>query len=61
MSDDLLGRIIKNVSTKNNCPTKMVIDIVSLMEQLQDVSKSSDARMNAKAQALKSGFGWGCR
>jgi hypothetical protein len=37
-------------------PKKVVIDIVSLMEQRQDVvNKSSDAKMNAKAGAHKSG------
>jgi hypothetical protein len=49
------GWVVKNVSATNNCPTKMGIDIVSLLEQLQDMSKSSDAKLTAKAQATRKG------
>jgi hypothetical protein len=48
--------VIKNVSSQNNCPARMIIDIVSLLEQLQDINKSSDAKLTAKAQARKGGF-----
>jgi hypothetical protein len=48
--------VIKNVSSQNNCPTRMIVDIVSLLEQLQDINKSSDAKLTAKAQARKGGF-----
>jgi hypothetical protein len=54
--DDLTEWVIKNISSRDNCPTKMIVDVVILLEQLQDVSKSSDAKMTAKAQARKSGF-----
>jgi hypothetical protein len=55
-AEGLTGRVVKNVSSQNNCPTKMIIDVVSLSEQLQDVSKSSDAKLNVKAQARKGFF-----
>jgi hypothetical protein len=55
-AEGLTGWVVENVSSQNNCPTKMIIDVVSLLEQLQDVSKSSDAKLNAKAQARKGGF-----
>jgi hypothetical protein len=54
--EGLTGWVIKNVSSQNNCPTQMIIDIVSLLEQLQDINKSSDAKLSAKAQARKGGF-----
>jgi hypothetical protein len=54
--EGLTGWVIKNVSSQNNCPTQMIIDIVSLLEQLQDINKSSDAKLLAKAQAWKGGF-----
>jgi hypothetical protein len=54
--DGLADWVTKNVCPTNNRLTSMVIDIVSLLEQLQDVSKSSDAKLTAKAQARKGGF-----
>jgi hypothetical protein len=48
--------VIKNVSSQDNCPTKIIVDVVILLEQLKDISKFSDAKMTAKAQAQKSGF-----
>jgi hypothetical protein len=54
--EDLMEWVIKNVSSRDNCLTKMIVDVVILLEQLQDNSKSSDAKMTAKAQAQKNGF-----
>jgi hypothetical protein len=55
-AEGLTGWVVENVSSQNNCPTKMIIDVVSLLEQLQEVSKPSDAKLNAKAQARKGFF-----
>jgi hypothetical protein len=54
--EGLADWVIKNVSSQNNCPTQMIVDVVSLLEQLQDINKSSDAKLTAKAQARKGGF-----
>jgi hypothetical protein len=37
--DNLVGWTIQNVSKINVCPTKMIIDIVSLLKHLQDTGK----------------------
>jgi hypothetical protein len=56
LPDDLVGWTIQNVSKINLCPTKTIIDIVSLLEHLQDTGKSSDAKINSKATAKRGGY-----
>jgi hypothetical protein len=54
--DDLVGWTIQNISKINVCPTKMIIDIVSLLEHLQDAGKSLDAKITSKATAKRGGY-----
>jgi hypothetical protein len=51
-----VGWTIQNVSKINMCPTKMILNIVSLLEHLQDTGKSLNAKINSKATAKRGGY-----